>query len=284
MKRIIFSIVLFVMALLSLTIAHAHVITPIAKCSANKTITVNLTQWTIGYYNQHALVAHLWYSKNNTTLWHVDIPLDKYTTIALNDSVGAITSGGFKINVPSWVTEVNGYENDSYGITKTWTSNTFPTKLTDQCIALPILLEAFNGKLDGDQLVFTWKVSMESNVDHYDIEYAKDSSEWSVLATTVSLGDTQNERTYTAQIDEPQASIAFAGLGVLASLGMVLAFVRNRKMILPMLVIATFAFTSCSKDKDAPKPHLKTTSYFRLKEVDKDGYTWNSKVIVITKY
>ncbi len=55
---------------------------------------------------------------------------------------------------------------------------------------------------------------------------------------------------------------------------------KTKAFILTILaVIFSFAFYTCSKSVDTPKP--KKTVYYRIKQVDKDGKTTTYNVVTV---
>jgi hypothetical protein len=158
MKRLILTVVLLAIALLSLIVAKAHNIVPVAYCSTTKKVTFVLSGWTVGegkyafLYATHTNTMGI--TSSNYQTWGIKIDLSKYTTSKLNDSIGAITPNGIVITVPSWVKVVWGIENDEYGLNWIWGSEEFDYHhLVDKCITVPIFLETWDDKIINHETV-----------------------------------------------------------------------------------------------------------------------------------
>jgi hypothetical protein len=288
MKKLILGVILILLTTLIGYKAEAHYIVPFAYCSANKTVTIEMDDWTVGTKN---LKGYVYATKNgsatitvnNPVVWSVTIDLSKKTSSGKNDSVGAIGDAEFKINVPSYITNLYGTENDNWPGNPTWLSGTYSYKtLLDQCLALPINLLSFTGKYQApDKIEFDWTLSMEQNVSYYEVwQLMPDNSE-RMVAHYDSYGDTQIQRTYTSTVyyatgnvnGSLQAGIA-SGLVILFIIGLLLSLGKNRKVFMSMVTMLVFTLgtISCTKTEQKASLDINAKSgIFRLKEVDKDG-------------
>jgi hypothetical protein len=63
---------------------------------------------------------------------------------------------------------------------------------------VPITLLDFNGKLNGSKVDLTWKTSMESNSDHFEVERSNDAQEYKPFANVKAKGTSNTESNYAA--------------------------------------------------------------------------------------
>jgi hypothetical protein len=288
MKKLILGVILIILTTLIGSEAEAHYIVPFAYCSANHTMTMEMDDWSVG----KGYSAYIYATKDgsqsithtNPVVWSLTINLSKKTSYGLNDSVGAIGDAEFKINVPSYITNLYGTENDSYGNT-VWASGLYHYNqhgIIDQCLALPINLLSFTGTYQAlNKIEFDWTLSMEQNVSYYEVlQLMPDNSE-RMVAHYDSYGDTQIQRTYTSTVyyatgnvnGSLQAGIA-SGLVIMFIIGLLLSLGKNRKVFMSMatMLIFTLGTISCTKtEQKIPLDINAKSGIFRLKEVDKDG-------------
>lgn len=149
------------------------------------------------------------------------------------------------------------------------------------CGSLPILLSTFVGKDIGDGAVqFKWTVSLENNVDTYEVWELTTGGEHRILSVN-SLGDTETDRTYAA-VYQSEAVIEsrmpwWIGLCFLA---MWIGLMNPRTAAKILGASLAFVMFSCNKTQFNP-PTVSTTKYFRLKEVDRDGNIYSFPTIQV---
>lgn len=206
MKKIILSLLLVGLSIM----ASAHVLTPTSFCSITSRVTINNTQFTIG---NNGYSAYFFITQNGTSdtlsdpiVWRLRVDLTAFTTIPLNDSVGAITSTGFNISVPQ-ITNTLGTgvtvfisENDG---TPTNIYNTSPylyTSLIDVCgdplaVAFASITQT---RINTNQVQITFQPGITSGVKVYNIQLSFDNGKTWVMRQSIIPDGTLPNKTYTA--------------------------------------------------------------------------------------
>lgn len=166
--------------------ASAHFLIPFAYCASSNKVTLENTQFTVGA----GKTAYFYITKNgsqtvtlsNPVIWSLHVNLSAYTSTDLNDSVGAITTAGFKINIPQPANHngtgvvVYSTENDQYGNT-VWTTGSYNYKnLTNVCISLPITFSSISAiRLNDSQVEVDFTVATVSGVNTVNVQISFDN-------------------------------------------------------------------------------------------------------------
>lgn len=252
-KRIIFSIVVFLVALLSLTVSYAHI--PTQECSKT------------GWYTY--IWSDLGSAKAVQITWGLGRHTPGYDTTIYNLNLNPVTTFQAPVGQDVTFTFSDGYVTD------------FDVKAS-KC-NLPILLSTFNVNVEAPgQYKVDWTTQLESNNDFFTIQAATDTGSWKIVAIVKSFypdGNGSTPHDYSVQVNADSSNPVEAGLGnkfLIFLLGGGLVFLIIGKIRIGrwtgIIVLFSLTFTSCSKTNNIQIP-LKTYKYFRLSQTDKDGTT-----------
>jgi|JI6StandDraft_1071083.scaffolds.fasta_scaffold00892_9 protocatechuate 3,4-dioxygenase beta subunit len=215
--------------------ATATGLTPVISLSAG---TVNLTT-DAGLFKPRAVIGnYVWADANNDGIQDPGERGFAGVLITLLNSLGnpvasAVTDaqGGYQFpnvapgtyslsfsNLPSGVTfttpnaggddnadsDVSGVSITGIVVNTTTTNLTFDAGLLN-AITLPVYIQQFTAVPAGIKVLLNWIVSVEQNVDRYEVEYSQDGFSWTSIGSVQAIGSTS----YSFQHLQPRTGINF---------------------------------------------------------------------------
>lgn len=150
---------------------------------------------------------------------------------------------------------------------------------------LPVGFGAVSAKLSSGRLQVDWTTHSELNNEKFIIQGSKDGTNWTNLGTVASKAEGGNSATtLNYSFGMQWGGTVLAGLGFLGLL--LLPATKNRWMKLFVIVLAVSALASCAKENDSLlgrelKESKSSPTYIRLAQVDRNGTTTFSEVIVV---
>ena len=84
---------------------------------------------------------------------------------------------------------------------------------TSSLIILPIDLLSFTGQCNNNNIVLEWATASETNNDYFTIERSEDGTNWSVIGTVKSAGNSSIIQKYSFTADETNNKISYFRLG-----------------------------------------------------------------------
>lgn len=149
--------------------------------------------------------------------------------------------------------------------------------------SLAVSFGTVDASYNGNALSVTWTTLHEENNDHFEVEASADGTNFTKLGEVASKANSGNA---AAPLDynfrkEVSAGMLGIGFALLALGGMGLGFVRRRKLIFGMIVLAGMAtmYAGCNKNDALPTEKKDTKVFVRVAQVDKDGARTFSKVV-----
>lgn len=163
---------------------------------------------------------------------------------------------------------------------------TSPTKVEATTIGvLPVSFTDFTASLSKTGLLkAAWKTASEKNNSHFILQASADGKTWKDLVRKTAAVGGANGAAY--EVETAIGHLSLAGFGLLGML--LLPFANRRYRMLAMLAVLSLVALSCAKDSDDSLEALpdgkiaaNTTIYVRLAQVDHDGTTAYSEVLVV---
>ncbi len=149
--------------------------------------------------------------------------------------------------------------------------------------SLAVSFGTVDASYNGNALSVTWTTLHEENNDHFEVEASADGTNFTKLGEVASKANSGNA---AAPLDynfrkEVASGMLGIGFALLALGGMGLGFVRRRKLIFGMIVLAGMAtmYAGCNKNDALPTEKKDTKVFVRVAQVDKDGARTFSKVV-----
>jgi hypothetical protein len=151
--------------------------------------------------------------------------------------------------------------------------------------SLPVVFDAINASINHDQVTLAWNTLSETNNDHFLVQVSGDGTNFSTVATVKSKADNGNSDTTL------QYNLAFSltdvpallGMGMLSIFGLAAIGRRNRRVgILLSLIVGIALLQGCTKSSAGVSPTADKL-FIRLLQVDKDGTSTNSKVLLVQR-
>lgn len=149
--------------------------------------------------------------------------------------------------------------------------------------SLMVSFGSVDASYNGNALSVNWTTLHEENNDHFEVEISSDGTNFTKLGEVASKANSGNAATSLDYNFRKEVSAGMLGIGfaLLALGGMGLGFVRRRKMIFGMIILAGMAtmYAGCNKNDALPTEKKDTKVYVRVVQVDKDGTKTFSKVV-----
>ena len=150
---------------------------------------------------------------------------------------------------------------------------------------LPVRFGAISAKISSGSLQVGWTTHSEVNNDKFVVQVSKNGAKWTDVGTVVSKAEGGNSAsTLNYSFGMPWGEMTLAGLGLLSLL--LLPATRNRWMKFGVVVLALTVIVSCAKEtENLPDRNIAATAkgatYVRVAQVDKNGTTTFSEVVVV---
>jgi len=150
---------------------------------------------------------------------------------------------------------------------------------------LPVGFGTVSAKISSGRLQVDWTTRNEVNNEKFIVQGSKNGTNWTDLGTIVSKAELGNSgTTLNYSFGMQWGGTVLAGLGLFSLL--LLPATKNRWMKLFVIMLAMSALVSCAKENDnfldrELKESKNSPTYIRLVQVDKNGTTTFSEVVVV---
>jgi hypothetical protein len=200
---------------------------------------------------------------------------DSYT---LNNLQTVLPTGTSVIKFDSWSSQSSGNQN-------VHCFNIGGTILVPSTLGVTGL-ESFQGRKDGSSIIFTWTTKTETNNSHFTLRKLVEG-QWSDMAVIISKyedGNTTLSTNYRFELKGRQkqqsggTTVALLGLSIIAAVCM-RGFVPARLTILLCVMGVTLNNVACKRE--SPGEALLQDGQYQLAQVDRDGATTYSRIVVI---
>ncbi len=151
--------------------------------------------------------------------------------------------------------------------------------------SLPVVFDAISASIKEDKVTLSWNTLSETNNDHFLVQVSEDGTQFSTLTTIKSKtangsSDTALQYSLTFSLKDMPALL---GMGMLSIFGLVAFGRKNRRVgILLYLIVGIIFLHACTKNSSGISPSSDKL-FIRLVQVDKDGTSTNSKVLIVQK-
>lgn len=179
----------------------------------------------------------------------------------------------YNTNNPEFISNNNPDANGLY--------HSFDTFIFDA--VLPVTFGPVNAEIINEQLRVSWNTISETNNKHFEIEISKNGEDFVTMAKVISKANKGNSSTplqYEISIGTATAG-ALLGLGALSLLFSVLPIKSRKAQIALTTGLLTIASYGCYKNDNSLAGIDGGKIYLRIAQVDTDGTTSYSKIIIV---
>lgn len=152
-------------------------------------------------------------------------------------------------------------------------------------VTLPVSFGDIAAKVSSGRLLVNWITYSEANNDRFVVQVSKDGAKWIDVGTVLSRAEGGNSGVILNYSFGLQwGGMALAGFGLFGLL--LLPAARNRWIRLASVVLVLSVMVSCAKEgedllgRDRTNT-IKGNTYVRVAQIDKDGTTTFSEVVVV---